>query len=47
MGAEADNSITNLRHVKSRAEKRAAEEIANQTLCEDFERFRPLFEVVQ
>ena len=29
------------------AEKRAAEEIANREKCEDFERFKPLFEQVQ
>lgn len=42
-----DDSITNLRHVKSRAEKRVAEEIANRTKCEDFEVFKPLFEAVK
>jgi Meiotically Up-regulated Gene 113 (MUG113) protein len=35
--------ITKLTHVKSREEVRAAEEIANRTVCEDFERFKPLF----
>lgn len=39
--------ITELKHVRSAAEKRAAEEIANRTLCEDFEKFQPLFEQVQ
>ncbi len=39
--------ITELRHVRSSAEKRAAEEIANREKCEDFERFRPIFEQVQ
>ena len=42
-----EDSITNLKHVKSRAEKKAAEEIANRTYCEDFERFKPLFKSVQ
>lgn len=42
-----ENSITRLRHVKSRAEKKAAEEIANRTPCEDFEKFKPLFEEVK
>jgi len=42
-----ENAITNLKHVKSRAEKRAAEEIANRIQCEDFERFKPLFEAVK
>lgn len=41
------NDLTNLRHVRSVAEKRAAEEIANRTKCEDFERFKPLFAQVQ
>lgn len=42
-----ENSITKLKHVKPRAEKRAAEEIANRTRCEDFEQFKPLFEMVK
>ena len=33
--------------MSSRAEKRAAEEIANRERCEDFEEFKPLFEAVQ
>ena len=41
---EEENSITNLKHVKTRAEKKAAEEFANRTICEDFEKFKPLFE---
>ncbi len=36
--------ITVLRHVRSSAEKRAAEDIADRTPCADFERFAPLFE---
>ena len=43
----AATNITKLHHVRSSAEKRAAEEIATRTRCEDFERFRPLFEQVQ
>ncbi len=39
--------ITALRHVRSSADKRAAEEIANRERCQDFDRFRPLFEQVQ
>ncbi|RWC49653.1 MAG: GIY-YIG nuclease family protein [Mesorhizobium sp.] len=39
--------ITELRHVRSAAEKRAAEEIANRQTCDDFDIFRPLFEQVQ
>ncbi|MGY6547973.1 MAG: GIY-YIG nuclease family protein [Roseinatronobacter sp.] len=40
-------SITELKHVRSTAEKKAAEEIAHRDKCEDFEAFRPLFEQVQ
>jgi hypothetical protein len=39
--------ITELRHVRSAAEKRAAEEIANRQTCEDFDQFKPLFQQVQ
>jgi hypothetical protein len=41
------NDITVLRHVRSNAEKRAAEEIANRTPCADFDNFQPLFEQVE
>ena len=43
----AAQDITELRHVRSAAEKRAAEEIASRRKCEEFEVFRPLFEQVQ
>ncbi|WP_049623876.1 GIY-YIG nuclease family protein [Frateuria defendens] len=43
-GAE---DITVLRHVRTSAEKRAAEEVADRKPCEDFETFRALFESVQ
>jgi hypothetical protein len=39
--------ITELRHVRKSVDKRAAEEIANRTVCEDFEKFEPLFERVK
>jgi len=39
--------ITVLRHVRSSAEKRAAEEVANRTVCADFTDFQPLFEQVK
>lgn len=39
-----EDDITVLRHVRSSTEKRAAEEVADRTACQDFERFRPLFE---
>ncbi|MDR0250043.1 MAG: GIY-YIG nuclease family protein [Burkholderiales bacterium] len=44
LGSATDNDITDLRHVRSRTEIRAAEEIASREKCEDFDRFRPLFE---
>ncbi|RCK43653.1 hypothetical protein TH25_21110 [Thalassospira profundimaris] len=48
LGVEAEAAaITELRHVRSSAEKKAAEEIANRQKCEDFERFKPLFDQVQ
>lgn len=40
-------AITGLRHVRKSADKRAAEDIANRTVCEDFEKFKPLFERVK
>lgn len=40
-------NVTVLRNVLSREEKRAAEEIANRTPCEDFEEFRGLFDSVE
>ncbi|WP_298439415.1 GIY-YIG nuclease family protein [Geobacter sp.] len=46
-GAAGSSEITELRHVRTSAEKRAAEEIANRTVCEDFEHFKPLFEKVK
>ena len=39
--------VTHLQHVKSRAEIRAAEEIANRTPCKEYESFRPVFDAVQ
>ena len=48
LGVEAETAdITELKHVRSTAEKRVAEEIANRTACEDFDRFEPLFERVR
>lgn len=41
------NDITVLRHVRSSAAKRAAEEIADRTPCADFDKFQPLFERVE
>ena len=39
--------ITDLRHVRSAAEKKAADEIANRQSCEDFGQFKPLFDQAQ
>lgn len=44
---EVDDDITKLRHVQSREERRAAEEIANRERCEDFDQFKPLFDQVE
>ena len=46
-GFEGDSDITELRHVQSREEKRAADEIAQRHKCDDFADFKPLFERVQ
>jgi len=46
-GAAGGAEITELRHVRTSAEKRAAEEIASREVCEDFDQFRPLFEQMQ
>ena len=42
-----ENDVTQLTHVRSRQEIKAAEEIAQRTLCEDFDDFKPIFETVQ
>lgn len=48
LGVEVDVSpITELKHVRSTAEKKAAEDVANRERCEDFDSFKPLFEQVQ
>ena len=39
--------ITELKHVRSTAEKKAAEDIANRERCKDFEKFRPIFDQIQ
>nr|WP_100549821.1 MULTISPECIES: GIY-YIG nuclease family protein [unclassified Pseudomonas] len=46
-GDDEGSDIQNLRYVRSNAEKREAEEIAQRERCEEFERFQPLFEQVQ
>ena len=48
LGVDAETTdITELRHVRSTAEKKAAEDIARRDRCQDFETFRHLFEQVQ
>ena len=42
-----DGDLTKLTHVKSTAEKKAAEEIGSRTLCADFDKFKPLFAKVK
>lgn len=44
--ARGADDISVLRHVRTSADKRAAEEIADRKPCEDFEAFKPLFERV-
>lgn len=44
---DGGNDITQLRHVRSAEEKRAAEEIARRDKCHDFDKFKPLFEQVK
>lgn len=45
--ADSDGGLTELRHVRSSAEKRAADEVAQREKCLDFGKFKPLFEQVQ
>jgi len=49
LGVEScdDNDLTKLKNVRSRAEIKAAEEIARRQPCEDFDEFRPVFDKVQ
>ena len=48
LGIEADApEITELKHVRSSAERKAADEVAQRDACADFDRFKPLFEQVQ
>lgn len=46
-GAAGADDVTVLRHVRTSADKRAAEEIADRKRCEDFVTFKPLFERVE
>jgi len=45
--AASENDVTQLTHVRSRSEIKAAEEIAQRTPCQDFDEFKPIFEKVQ
>lgn len=48
LGVEvATSPLTELKHVRSTAEKKAADEVANREKCVDFATFKPLFEQVQ
>lgn len=48
LGVSQDaGSLTDLRHVRSSAEKKAAEEVAQREKCADFSRFKGLFEQIQ
>ncbi|MGB3405148.1 MAG: GIY-YIG nuclease family protein [Microcoleaceae cyanobacterium] len=42
-----DNDVTQLTHVRSRQEIKAAEDIAQRTPCKDFDEFQPIFKQVQ
>jgi len=46
-GAAEVEDITVLRHVRTIADRRVAEEIADRKRCEDFEKLKPLFERVE
>ena len=46
-GADEGGGVTQLKHVRSSAEKRAAEEIANREKCQDFDHFKPLFKQIE
>lgn len=41
------DALTNLKHVRASAERKAADEIAQRKICDDFADFKPLFEKVQ
>jgi hypothetical protein len=45
--ASAEDDVTQLVHVRSRQEIKAAEDVARRAPCTDFDEFRPLFEQVQ
>lgn len=43
----SESDVTQLTHVRSRREIKAAEEVAQRTICEDFDAFKPIFDKVQ
>lgn len=47
ISTDPENDLTQLVHVRSRQEIKAAEEIAQRTPCPDFDDFKPIFEKVQ
>ena len=49
LGVEApkEGDVAFLKHVKSQAQKKAADEIASRTPCNNFEQFRSIFSAVQ
>lgn len=42
-----ESDVTFLKHVKPRAEVKAAEEVASRKACVDFDKFKPVFDAVQ
>lgn len=46
LGGVDGEDIRELRHVQTRAEKKAAEEVANRETCPDFDKFEPLLKQV-
>jgi hypothetical protein len=45
--AASENDVTQLTHVRSRQEIKAAEEIAQRTPCQNFDEFKPVFKQMQ
>lgn len=44
---QEQSDLTKLKHVRSSAEKKAAEEVAQREPCPDFQKFKPVFDQVQ
>ena len=47
VNTDSEGDVTQLTHVRSRQEIKAAEEIAQRTPCQDFDDFKPIFDRVQ